>query len=74
MTDIKRIVFVPIVSAIAMVFYIVLWGYIFAVILSTGTMRHDKTYPYMMLDVTITEKRYIYFHLFGLLWNLAVIH
>ena len=63
----------PIVTAIAMVLYLYLWGYIFAVIISTGEMRHDKTYPYMMLDVTPTEKIYIYFHLFWLLLNLAVI-
>lgn len=44
-----------------------------AFIYSTGEYSHDKTYPYMTLKVTSRETKFIYFHFFGLLWNIAFI-
>ncbi len=63
----------PIIASIIGLAYLSLWCMIFAYIWSVGTMKHDKAYPYMTLEITDTEKKYMWFHLFGLLWNVAVI-
>jgi hypothetical protein len=44
-----------------------------AYIYSGGAMKHDKAYPYMTLEITEIDKKMVYFHLFGLLWNVATI-
>lgn len=53
--------------------YILLAILIYAYIFSTGTLRHDKQFPYMKIKLEKKENYFVLFHSFGVLWNIALI-
>lgn len=75
-TETKRIVFVPIVMLVITCGYLALWTMTSVYILSTAEYVDIKSIqnsgtPFVPLDITKNIKNMLYFHGFGLFWNIA---
>ena len=70
-TDIKRVIVVPIIFLILMVAYVGYWIFTGAYVFSMGETEHDPAYPWGTIKWEEYTRYMVYFKIFALLWMLA---
>lgn len=68
------IIFVPILSAILISAYIILWIYIFLYLWSVGTAIPGSNSPFATIVWNKSTQYWVIFHAFSLLWNVAFLN
>lgn len=73
-TDIKRIIFIPLVFLFLIILYIIYWALSGAYIWSIGESYHKKGSPYGNVKWNENTKYMLFVKLFSLLWVVAFLH
>lgn len=73
-TDIKRIIFIPLIFLFMIILYMIYWSISGAYIWSIGESYHKKGYPYGNVRWNQNTKYLLFVKLFSLLWVVAFLH
>lgn len=68
------IIFVPLLSIIAMSLYIALWISVLVFLWSVGTEKQRSNSPFSEVEWSKTTQYFLIFHAFALLWNVAFLN
>lgn len=68
------VIFIPLLSALFIAGYVILWIYVFVWLWSVGTVAQGQNSPFATVTWSQSTQLWVIFHVFALLWNVAFLH